>query len=141
MKTTFCKKIVLILACIAALLAAALLVAGLNAPAASVPGENIVAVAQTADEEAPQTQAEDSATAAEEGDTGWKAIAAGIAIGLAAAAGAIGMGIAIAKTNESIARQPEADGKLRSTFMLGLIFIETAIIYALVVAILIIFVL
>ena len=67
--------------------------------------------------------------------------AAGIAIGLAAAAGAIGMGIAIAKTNESIARQPEADGKLRSTFMLGLIFIETAIIYALVVAILIIFVL
>ena len=54
---------------------------------------------------------------------------------------AIGMGIAIAKTNESIARQPEADGKLRSTFMLGLIFIETAIIYALVVAILIIFVL
>lgn len=142
MKTTFCKKIVLILACIAALLAAALLAAGLNAPAAaSVPGENIVAVAQTADEEAPQTQAEDSAAAAEEGDTGWKAIAAGIAIGLAAAAGAIGMGIAIAKTNESIARQPEADGKLRSTFMLGLIFIETAIIYALVVAILIIFVL
>lgn len=51
------------------------------------------------------------------------------------------MGIAIAKTNESIARQPEAEGKLRSTFMLGLIFIETAIIYALVVAILIIFVL
>ena len=70
-----------------------------------------------------------------------EAVAAGIAIGLAAAAGAIGMGIAISKTNESIARQPEAEGKLRSTFMLGLIFIETAIIYALVVAILIIFVL
>lgn len=71
--------------------------------------------------------------------TGSKAIAAGIAIGLAAAAGAIGMGIAIAKSNEAISRQPEADGKIRSTLMLGLILIETAIIYALVIAILIIF--
>ena len=70
-----------------------------------------------------------------------KALAAGIAIGLAAAAGAIGMGIAIAKTSEAIARQPEAEGKIRSTLMLGLVFIETAIIYALIVAILVIFVL
>ena len=58
---------------------------------------------------------------------------------LAAAAGAVGMGIAIAKSNEAISRQPEADGKIRSTLMLGLILIETAIIYALVIAILIIF--
>ena len=61
------------------------------------------------------------------------------AIGLAAAAGAVGMGIAIAKSNEAISRQPEADGKIRSTLMLGLILIETAIIYALVISILIIF--
>ena len=52
-----------------------------------------------------------------------------------------GMGIAIAKSNESIARQPEAEGKIRTSMMLGLVFIETAIIYALVVAILVIFVL
>ena len=69
------------------------------------------------------------------------AIGAGIAVGLAAAAGAIGMGIAVAKTSEATARQPEAEGKLRSSLMLGLVFIETAIIYALIVAILIIFVL
>lgn len=72
---------------------------------------------------------------------GDKAIAAAIAIGLGAAAGAVGMGIAIAKSAEGIARQPEAEGKIRTTLMLGLVFIETAIIYALIVAILIIFVL
>ena len=70
-----------------------------------------------------------------------KAIAAAIAIGLAAAGGAVAMGMAIAKSNEGIARQPEAEGKIRTSMMLGLIFIETAIIYALIVAILIIFVL
>ena len=70
-----------------------------------------------------------------------KAIACGIAIGLAAGAGAIAMGIAVAKANGSIARQPEAAGNIRSTLMLGLVFIETAIIYALLVVILIIFVL
>lgn len=73
--------------------------------------------------------------------TGDKALAAAIAVGFAAAAGAIGMGWAIAKSVEGIARQPEAEGKIRTTLMLGLVFIETAIIYALVIAILIIFVL
>lgn len=73
--------------------------------------------------------------------TSGKALAAAIAVGLAAAAGAIGMGIAIAKSVEAISRQPEAEGKIRTTLMLGLVFVETAIIYALVVAILLIFVL
>ncbi|MBQ3791522.1 MAG: ATP synthase F0 subunit C, partial [Clostridia bacterium] len=69
------------------------------------------------------------------------AVAAGIAVGVAAAAGAIGMGIAIAKSAESMARQPEAAGKINSAMMLGLVFIETTIIYGLIVAILIFFVL
>lgn len=73
--------------------------------------------------------------------TGQKATAAALAIGLAAAAGAIGMGMAISKSAEGISRQPEAEGKIRTTLMLGLVFVETAIIYALIVAILIIFVL
>ena len=59
----------------------------------------------------------------------------------AAAGGAIGMGMAISKSAEGIARQPEAEGKIRTTMMLGLVFLETAIIYALLVVILIIFVL
>lgn len=70
-----------------------------------------------------------------------KAIAAAIAIGLAALGGAIGMGMIASKSAEGVARQPEAQSKIQSVMMLALVFVETAIIYALVVAILIIFVL
>ena len=73
--------------------------------------------------------------------TGTKAIAAAAVVGVVAAAGAGGMAMAISKSAESMARQPEAAGKINSAMMLGLVFIETAIIYALIVAILIIFVL
>jgi len=64
-----------------------------------------------------------------------------VVVGVVAAAGAISMGFAIAKSNEAISRQPEASSKISSGLMLGLVFIETAIIYALIVAILVIFVL
>lgn len=89
--------------------------------------------------EASETETSDAVPAA--GVDGDKALAAGIAIGLAAAGGAVAMGIAIAKAEESIARQPEVKNDVRTTLMLGLVFIETAIIYALIVAILVIFVL
>ena len=77
----------------------------------------------------------------EDDSIGLKAVAAGIAVGIAAAGGAVGMGIVAGKSTEGISRQPEAEGKIRTTMMLGLVFIETAIIYALLVVILIIFVL
>ena len=77
----------------------------------------------------------------EDNTVGMKAIAVALAIGIAAAGGGIGMGMATAKSAEGISRQPEAEGKIRTTMMLGLVFIETAIIYALLVVILIIFVL
>ena len=97
-------------------------------------------------EEAPVAEAEAVETAAESGSNendvlSAKAIAAAIVVGLVGAAGAIGMGMTISKSAESIARQPEMAGKINSAMMLGLVFIETAIIYALVVAILVIFVL
>ncbi len=91
---------------------------------------------ETAVSEQSGAQEEDAQAAGEN-----KGIAAAIVVGLAAFAGAIGMGIAIGKSVEGISRQPEAEGKIRTTLMLGLVFIETAIIYALVVAILVIFVL
>ena len=72
---------------------------------------------------------------------GNKAWAAAVCVGLPAAMGTIGMAWAISKSSEGISRQPEADGKIRTSLMLGLVFIETAIIYALIIAILIIFVL
>lgn len=85
--------------------------------------------------------ADEGAAVAAAGETAAKAYGAGIAIALAAAAGAIAMGISIGKSVEGISRQPEAAGEIRSAMMLGLVFIETAIIYALIVAILLVFVL
>ncbi len=65
-------------------------------------------------------------------------IIAGVTIGAVAIVGAIAMALVIIKSVEGIARQPEADGKIRSTLILGLVFIETVIIYALIIAILIV---
>lgn len=78
---------------------------------------------------------------AEDSAKGAKGIASGIAIGLTGLGGALAMGMAISKAADGISRQPEADNKIRTTLMLGLVFIETVVIYALIVAILIIFVL
>ena len=65
------------------------------------------------------------------------ALAAGLAITLASVAGALSMAFSIRKAIDGIAKQPEADGKIRSSLVLGLVFIETAIIYAMVVGLLI----
>lgn len=73
--------------------------------------------------------------------TATKAMSAGIAIAVVAAVGALSMGLAIMKSVDGISRQPEASDNIRTSLMLGLVFVETAIIYALIVAILIIFVL
>ena len=94
---------------------------------------------------APEAPAGDEPAAVAESQAdntvGLKSIAVALAIGIAAGGGGIGMGLATAKSAEGISRQPEAEGKIRTTLMLGLVFIETAIIYALLVVILIIFVL
>ncbi len=65
-------------------------------------------------------------------------LSAGIVIAIVATIGAVCMMLAIRKAIDGIARQPEADGKIRSTLILGLVFIETAIIYALIIAILLV---
>ena len=70
-----------------------------------------------------------------------KAIAAAALMLIAASVGAVSMAIAISKAEDSTARQPEAAGSIRTAMMMGLVFIETAIIYALITAIIIIFVL
>ena len=87
------------------------------------------------DKENPTTVINEAAS-----ETGTKALAAGIAIGLGALGGTLAMGMAIFKSVDGIARQPEAEGKIRTTLMLGLVFIETVVIYALIVTILIVFV-
>lgn len=111
---------------------AALAVAALAALMLCMSGSGVV-LAETTDA---AVAAEDAAAAA----PSLTSVGAAIAIGLGALGGAIAMGMAIAKAMDGIARQPEADGKIRSTLMLGLVFIETVVIYALIVAILIMFV-
>ena len=65
---------------------------------------------------------------------GWIAIAAGLAIGLAALGGGIGQGRAAAAALDGIARNPGASGKIMTPMILGLALIESLVIYALVIA-------
>lgn len=127
------KKVGIALAAIIAVLSAVVTAGALKTQAASP--EKTAAYEQAA---AAETAVTEEAAAA--GAVSGKALGAAIAIGLAALGGTIGMGMAIAKSNEGVARQPEASGKIQTQLMLGLVFIETAIIYALIVAILIVFV-
>ena len=101
----------------------------------------LATVAFAAGDSTAPAAAEAAAGAAEAKTLSTKAIAAAAVVAVVAAAGAIGMAISIRKSVESMARQPEAADKINSAMMLGLVFIETTIIYALIVAILVIFVL
>ena len=65
----------------------------------------------------------------------YAALGAGIATFTGVGAG-IGMGIATGKAVEGIARQPEAEKKIRTTLLLGLAFAETTAIYGVFIAIL-----
>jgi len=67
-------------------------------------------------------------------------VAAGLAVGLAAIGPGIGQGTAAGKALEGIARQPEAEGKIRGTLLLSLAFMETLTIYGLVVSLILLFV-
>jgi len=63
-------------------------------------------------------------------------IGAGLAIGLAAAGGAIGQGRTAGQALEGMARNPSASDKLFTPMIIGLVLIESLVIYALVVGIL-----
>ena len=65
------------------------------------------------------------------------AIGAGIAVFGAVGAG-IGIGIATGKASEAVARQPEADGKIRNSLILGCALAEATAIYCFVIALMII---
>ena len=79
--------------------------------------------------------------AADEGGVGaggmrdaWKFIAAALVLGVAAFAGAFGQGKAVASACTSMGRNPGAAGPVRITMLLGVAFIESLVIYALVIA-------
>ena len=65
-----------------------------------------------------------------------------IAIGLAAlsmAGSAIGEGMLVTKAMEGMSRNPEMYGKLRTAMIVGCALVETTAIYALLIAILVLF--
>lgn len=64
-------------------------------------------------------------------------IGAGMAVLTGLGAG-VGIGIATGKATESIARQPEAAGKIQSALILGAALSEATAIYGLIVAIMLI---
>jgi F-type H+-transporting ATPase subunit c len=66
-------------------------------------------------------------------------MAAGFGMGIAAFGTGIGQGLAIQKSVEGIARNPEASGKITVTMLIGLAMIESLAIYALVVALIILY--
>lgn len=69
---------------------------------------------------------------------GWIALAAGLGIGLAALGGAIGQGRAAGSALDGIARNPGAADKIRGPMILGLALIESLVIYALIISILLV---
>ena len=66
------------------------------------------------------------------------AIGAGIAVLTGIGAG-IGIGLATAKATEAIARQPEAEGKISKTLILGCALAEATAIHGFIIGLLIIF--
>lgn len=67
---------------------------------------------------------------------GWIGLAAGLGIALAAFGGALGQGRAAATALDGIARNPGAADKLFTPLILGLALIESLVIYALIISIL-----
>ena len=65
------------------------------------------------------------------------AIGAGIAALTGIGAG-VGIGIATSKATDAIARQPEADGKIRTSLILGCALAEATAIYGFVIALMVI---
>jgi F-type H+-transporting ATPase subunit c len=64
----------------------------------------------------------------------WNLVSAAFLLGIAAAAGAIGQGRAIAAACEGIARNPTAAGAIRTAMIIGLALIESLVIYSLIIA-------
>ena len=64
----------------------------------------------------------------------WKFVAAALVLGVAAFAGAFGQGKAVAAACTSMGRNPGAAGPVRITMIIGVAFIESLVIYALLIS-------
>ncbi|MFN2446846.1 MAG: ATP synthase F0 subunit C [Vicinamibacterales bacterium] len=83
--------------------------------------------------------AQESVASAESGLVQWSIVTAGFALAIAAAGGALGQGRAVAAAAEAIARNPGAAGEIRGALILGLVLIESLVIYVLLVSLILFF--
>ncbi|MGQ0735546.1 MAG: ATP synthase F0 subunit C [Acidobacteriota bacterium] len=70
----------------------------------------------------------------------WSIITAGFPLAIAALGGALGQGRAVASAAEAIARNPGAVGEIRGALILGLVLIESLVIYVLLVTLILFFI-
>jgi F-type H+-transporting ATPase subunit c len=70
----------------------------------------------------------------------WSIITAGFALAIAAAFGALGQAKGLSAAAEATARNPSATGDIRFALLLGLVLIESLVIYVLLVALILFFV-
>ena len=77
-----------------------------------------------------------SAFAADGGDNnnGLIALGAGLGLGIAAAGCGMGQGRAVASAMESIGRNPNSVDRIQTPMIIGLAFMESLVIYALIIA-------
>ena len=82
---------------------------------------------------------EAAASAANSGLVQWSIITAGFALAIAAFGAARGQGKAVASAAEAIARNPGAAGEIRGSLILGLVLIESLVIYVLLISLILFF--
>ena len=70
----------------------------------------------------------------------WSIITAGFALAFAAAFGALGQARGLSAAVEGIARNPSAAGEIRGNLILGLVLIESLVIYVLLISLILFFV-
>ena len=70
----------------------------------------------------------------------WSIITAGFALAVAAAFGALAQGRGVSSAAEAIARNPSAAGEIRGALILGLVLIESLVIYVLLISLILFFI-
>ena len=70
----------------------------------------------------------------------WSIITGGFALAFAAAFGALGQAKGLSAAVEGIARNPSAAGEIRGNLILGLVLIESLVIYVLLISLILFFV-
>jgi F-type H+-transporting ATPase subunit c len=83
--------------------------------------------------------AQETAAVAGSSAAQWSIITAGFALAIAALGAALGQGKAVASAAEAIARNPGAAGEIRGALILGLVLIESLVIYVLLISLILFF--